>query len=619
MRHLTTVLFCAAMLPLVKSITVYFTPDSQNYTCTGIQEPCYTLSQYSANTMQDSNTTFIFLPGNHHLSYQLTVAVVHRLTLIALDINVTVTCSQRGKVVFETIQQVSIDGITFIGCNGNRIISIASLYIEDSNFHEQDRIHSALELVGVDAVIVGSSFSAKITDSETLAILSGGALMITRSNVSIINSSFIHNSAYSGGAIQATLGSNLLIDNSIFESNRATQGAAIHVSSDCFISVLNCSFSSNRGTYGGAMSIEHSKANIAWSTFSNNSAWGDYMWSQYGGALYCVRYATVSIDGGIVTKNRATIGGGLYADDHCNISVGEGSLISNNYANNGGGIYSSRHCTVSIAGTSAIFNNHAIYGGGLYCYWNFVSVNQSFFTSNNATYGGGVYGYRCAISLSDSSFSSNSTLLDGGGVYVQSDLITVQDTSFTNNGAVYGRGAIHSYGHLVRLVHSTLHNNTAAQYGGLRATMLEIRQGKFVNNTATGVDERDGGGVLCVRNGNVSIETSYFAYNTANEDGGVMEIDHSIVSLIASTFTNNIVHRSGGVGECDYCIISIENCVFNDNMARRYCGVLDINGHAEVIITHTNFSYNSAEGSSGVLSVDDFAVITITNTNFSSR
>ena len=86
--------------------------------------------------------------------------------------------------------------------------------------------------------------------------------------------------------------------------------------------------------------------------------------------------------------------------------------------------------------------------------------------------------------------------------------------------------------------------------------MLEINQSTFTHNTATGVDECDDGGALCVRDGYVNIDTSNFEHNRAWEDaiGGVMEIDRSNISLSNSNFTHNTASRSGGVVECEYIL-----------------------------------------------------------------
>ena len=102
---------------------------------------------------------------------------------------------------------------------------------------------------------------------------------------------------------------------------------------------------------------------------------------------------------------------------------------------------------------------------------------------------------------------------------------------------MYSRGgAIYGYRLTVSLTQSTLHNNTAAQCGAVRATRIEIIECVVTGNTATGVDERDGGGALCLWDGHAIINASTFADNTALENGGVIEADRSNISLYTEHF-----------------------------------------------------------------------------------
>ena len=392
--YLLTLLLFAAMFPprLVDCNTTYIVPDLQNDSCTYTQQPCYMLSQYPANSIRSSNITFVFLPGNHHLSYQLSFANIHHLILSALNDNVTIICSQSGKFLLETIQQVHISNVHFTGCSMNQMLSIIHVTLIDSNFHKFDSSYSTLELVNVYAVITNCIFSAEIIETG----YSSGALVISRSNISVANSLFTGNRAQNGGAIHATLESNLLIEDSMFDSNKAVWGGAIMVSGSSFISILNSNFSNNIGMYGGAINIEHSEASIAWSLFSNHSAQSDNSWSQYtcGGVLYCNGYATVDIDTITLENNRATVGGGIYTNAHCNMSLTGGSSISYNNAEDGGAIFTSSYSKLIIGGNSVISNNHANYGGGgIYASSSCVLslYGSNVITNNHAQYGGGIY------------------------------------------------------------------------------------------------------------------------------------------------------------------------------------------------------------------------------------
>ena len=311
----------------------YIVPDLQSSSCTQIQRPCYTLSQHPAGRVQSSNITFMFLPGNHHLTYQLSIANIDHLTLSALDDNVTINCTQSGNVLLEAIQEVHISNVDFTGCIMNRMLSISLVTLIGSHFHKQGSSHySTLEIVSVNAIITNCYFSAEIVEMG----YSSGALAMTRSNVSIANSLFVGNHAHSGGAIHTTQGSNLSLESSVLDSNKATWGGAIMVNGRSSVHILNSNFTNNIGVYGGAMNIEQSEANIVSSIFSNNSAQSnDFSWSRYGGVLYC-NNATIVIDAVILVSNQAMLGGAIYAISYSTVSITSNSVISHNHADYGG-------------------------------------------------------------------------------------------------------------------------------------------------------------------------------------------------------------------------------------------------------------------------------------------
>ena len=143
----------------VDSNVTYIAPELQNNSCTPTQSPCYTLSQYRISSVQSSNMTFMFLPGNHHLSYQLSVANIHHLTFSALNDNVTVTigCTLSGNLLQEAILEVHINNIDFNRCIMNQMLTISHLALIDLQFHKQgSSYYSTLELVNVNAIITNN-------------------------------------------------------------------------------------------------------------------------------------------------------------------------------------------------------------------------------------------------------------------------------------------------------------------------------------------------------------------------------------------------------------------------------------------------------------------------------
>ena len=271
-----------------------------------------------------------------------------------------------------------------------------------------------------------------------------------------------------------------------------------------------------------------------------------------------------SMDAVIVVNNRAMHGGGIYATSHFTVSIAGNSVISYNHADyNGGGIYASSYTSIFLTGHCVISNNQGKYGGALYCDWNLIIfVSQSILLNNTADYRGGVYGYECTTVIHNNSFGLNIAVFDGGAINGGIEL-DIYNTGFTNNKVVYGRGgAVCTYGKSLRCFHCTFHNNTAAQCGALSGTKLEMSHSVLSYNTATGVDEQDGGGVLCVWDGYVVIEASSLQSTGQWRCDGDRSQQLSI-SLSDSTFIHNTAGRNGGVLECDYCnIITIGLCEF---------------------------------------------------------
>ena len=108
----------------------------------------------------------------------------------------------------------------------------------------------------------------------------GGAIRNVGLNLTIINSTFINNGAYSGAAISNT-GQGLTVVDSTFKNNRASYfgGAIQNVADTSDFQLLNSTFINNSASLGGAVMNEASKFSVVASNFENNVA------SSEGGAI----------------------------------------------------------------------------------------------------------------------------------------------------------------------------------------------------------------------------------------------------------------------------------------------------------------------------------------------
>ena len=211
---------------------------------------CVTLSQFANNSSDylRTNTTLHFLPGEQHLNSMILVENVNTFYMSSCDSNVTIVCNHSSaRFEFHNVSVVRISGLTFIGCAGNKFISISQFILEDSQFiRHKDIKGTALELNETFATFtqteinhnygsnVISLFCENGNDRRArndflynnydieVSAMAGGAIVSTHSNVTIMDSTFEGNSAQAGGAIFAELQSNITIINSTFVGNQAT-------------------------------------------------------------------------------------------------------------------------------------------------------------------------------------------------------------------------------------------------------------------------------------------------------------------------------------------------------------------------------------------------------------
>ena len=420
---------------------------------------CTTLSEYAqeAEMYFTSNTTMVFLPGDHTLDTNITVANVAGLTLRGEPSSgnrATVVCSGSVGLSFTSLVDFKIDFLTFASCsrkyNGtlsdfHLTVVYGAILLQSSQCAElvscsfSDNNGTALVVINADITLSGNTFTQNRASRSP-----GGAIIAynhTVLNFSGINN-FINNSARSGGAIYTSHntvlsfnGTNNFINNS---GGEGSAGGAIYI-------LMNATIRTCSGT----------------NNFINNFA-------QYGGAIFAVYYNTVlnfSGTNNFINNSAVGSGGAIYTYDTINFS-GTNNFINNSvYSGSGGAIYAVTHTAVlSFNGISKFINNSAYYdGGAIYAIYNtvfsFSGINN--FIDNIAFSGGAIYAesnttliFNGTIHFTDNGYhegridtlTAGST--KGGGVYLgfRSTFSILPNTSvyWENNHASLG-GAIYVY------------------------------------------------------------------------------------------------------------------------------------------------------------------------------
>ena len=187
-----------------------------------------------------SNRTVVLDGGEHRLSTSnCTISNIENVTIMGSSINNTTICCEEGSgLQFVSVQQLTMERVTFISC-GIILTNTKNTLITTCIF--QDSI--ATDYIGSAVTMNGS-----------------------RGFFSIQNCTFLNNSAFDSGAVfmYGSTG-NVSITNCTFQNNSATfgGGAVVMYGSTGNVSITNCTFQNNSATYyGDAVWLLRSTGNI---------------------------------------------------------------------------------------------------------------------------------------------------------------------------------------------------------------------------------------------------------------------------------------------------------------------------------------------------------------------
>ena len=177
-----------------------------------------------------SDTTLIFLPGNHSLESELLIESVHSFSMYAWhgsSLKATITCRHSARFEFRNVSTVTVSGLEFVGCSENRVISVDQFQLENSGF-------------------IGNG------------IISGTVLSVEESTAKLDRVLFLSQNSGFHAVIVCVINSNLTVSHSTFKSNSGP-GDVLKVGNINNMSFSCNEFVSNQNGYYGRTSIEHTK------------------------------------------------------------------------------------------------------------------------------------------------------------------------------------------------------------------------------------------------------------------------------------------------------------------------------------------------------------------------
>lgn len=389
----------------------------------------------------------------------------------------------------------------------------------------------------------------------------GGAIHVSSSFLTIMNSTFENCIGQSGGAIYGNL-TNITVIGSTFASNTVDDFAGSKLSiggaictDNGTVSVSDSSFINNLAFDGGAISVEYAFVSIHNSHFENNSA------SVYGGGAISSAIG-VNITDSIFIGNYANrYGGAIFCYEQSKTHI-RNSIFENNTSNHYGGAVTAAVWAEII--DSLFTGNRASNHAGAIALWGNLTVNNSNFTRNSAQTGGVIFDLSnvSTVSITNSNFINN-TQKTYGAVYITNNAF-VSDCSFINNHASDGVGGAIVSCQSIIVSNSIFKNNSAVRSWGYSLGGAIVNYGQslnVVNSIFTDNSAHSGGAILNFA-GNATVDGSSFANNSAQDGGACFKYNTSSIFVSNSNFENNSAEFGGALYVCDAF-----NCTFTQNSA----------------------------------------------------
>lgn len=254
---------------------------------------------------------------------------------------------------------------------------------------------------------------------------SGGALFSTTSNsISnyVANNNFIENiSTDAGGAVCLSSGSYLFKNNNL-TNNKSIRGGGIF-SHSCILSVINNQFNNNIGTKGGAAHFWSGPYIISNNIFRANT-------SSEGGGIYSW-FGSYTISNNLFLKNTANSGGGYYSENVTN-TINNNTFFANSVTNKGGAIdFNSSPSSISnnIFYQNKRINSYIIQGADFQ--GNYTTLkNNSLQLSLNKYTNDGSSNYDLGTSGTNNLFGYDPIFFDTNSIYGTDSILGTIDDGF---------------------------------------------------------------------------------------------------------------------------------------------------------------------------------------------
>ena len=611
---MVTLTVLLAIQPVCCTQSTYYVKPTPDTPCPS--EPCLTLSEYTqgAGPLFTSNTTMVFLPGDHQLYNDMGITNITTFTMVGDSATLTsnIVCTGPAAFIFQNISYLKIHALELGYCGSATLAAMqlsAIPQFELSNSAFYNSRNTSLKATGSDLAITETRFHGSSgaglwlwgCTAEFLGsnVFSNNLRSGVRSYWSIITfngtASFVNNSGESGGGIVAV---------------RST----VHCSG-------SISFVNNKGdNFGGGIFADGSSVSGDGEiTFAHNSA-------EFGGGVSSASGSNLVFSGNItITGNSASVGGGMVILQSNLDSSGNIAFVAN-YALDGGGGLATMGSTVNFDGTSSFIDNIAVNDGGSVYAGSGSDLSfkgTSTFFRNSAFTGGGIcirQGSSLNIHKGMTSFENNSAERTGGGISVwYSTVLCEGNTKFINNLAEFGGGVSGLGSNLIFSGNISFTSNKATSGGGINVQGSSLNCAQHII-FAMNLAEYYGGGIRASNSSVICEGICSFVNNSAEYAGGGVSLGNSTALYEGkSTFINNSAEYGGGIYADESNLMFTGNVTFSSNRATYAGGGIVVQNSAMSCCEgNSTFINNSAEYGGG-MAADESNLMFTGNVTFSSN
>ena len=431
----------------------------------------------------------VFLPGDHTLEMNITVANVDRLTMCgesSSDNLPTVVCNGVVGLSFTNMVDFKVHSLAFTACSRDFSDPLASKYAllldmvelaEQVNCSFHDNLGTALVVMNTNIILAGNTdFTCNHCEDDYC--VGGGGIAANSSNLTFIgdtlfigNNARFGNNATHGAAGIDIIDCSLTSTGNIHFINNTNMGyfidyfnlvgppAAIWASASSLHFNGTNNFISNSANTGIAGAIAVTNTSLSFTGSSNFN----YNSGFYGGAIYGECDSVLSFSGtntfiGNLAKN---YGSAIIASGSKSVNFTGTNVFNNNWAPYCGAIatlpspdafhffcdVTDTYTVFDMTGTNNFSNNSAEAFGGAICTFDNTSLSlsgtSSLNSSNSGTVGGAICAFNALLTLNGTvSFTNNEAnntyggKAQGGAIYAVNAILTLNGTvSFTNNKA----------------------------------------------------------------------------------------------------------------------------------------------------------------------------------------